>query len=106
MITPFRTDLSLLSVAAPIIWDYLRKKQLKSAELTELQNKKLRALIRHSYKYVPYYNSLLKQTNLTPDDIKTVDDLHKIPPTTKKDIIDLPPEKIGDANIDPKKCWV
>ena len=66
---------------------FLNKSQWwKPEQLEELQNKKLRALIRHSYKNVPYYHRIFKENNLKPDDIKTKDDLKKLPFLTK-DII-------------------
>jgi len=50
------------------------------------QNKKLRDLINHCYRNVPYYNSLFNRFNLKPQDIKCKEDLGKLPILTK-DII-------------------
>jgi len=55
-------------------------------QIEELQNKKLRALVRHAYDNVPYYHTLFTQLGLTPQDIKTKSDLIKIPVLTKNDI--------------------
>jgi len=55
-------------------------------QLRELQNEKLRALIKHAYTKVPYYRSLFRERGLTDKDICTVDDLHKLPVLTKDDI--------------------
>lgn len=55
-------------------------------DLEDYQNKRLRALINHAYKNVPYYHNLFKSLNLYPDDIKTINDLSKLPILTK-DII-------------------
>ena len=58
----------------------LQKSQYFSAEqLDELQNKKLRKLVRHCYKNVPYYTELFKQLNLKPEDIQKKEDLKKLP---------------------------
>lgn len=63
---------------------FLMQSQWWSAEeLKEYQNEKLRALIKHSYENVTYYNDLFHSLNLTPDDIKSSDDLHKLPILTK-----------------------
>jgi len=56
------------------------------AQLEELQNKKLRSLIRHAYDNVPYYHRIFSHLNITPADIKTKNDLKKIPVLTKEDI--------------------
>lgn len=55
-------------------------------ELENYQNKKLRKLIKHAYENVPYYHRIFRQLNLSPDDIRTKDDLVKIPYLTKDDI--------------------
>lgn len=49
----------------------------KPSELEELQNKKLRAIIKHAYKNTEFYHHKFKNAGVHPDDIKTVDDLKK-----------------------------
>ena len=62
----------------------LRKSQWYSkAQIEELQNKKLRALVRHAYDNVPYYHKIFFQLGITPEDIKTKNDLKMIPVLTK-----------------------
>ena len=64
---------------------FLKKSQWWSeSELKEYQNEKLRALIKHAYNNVPYYNNLFKERKLTLKDIKTTDDLVKLPILTKE----------------------
>ena len=58
----------------------------KSVEIQELQNKKFRALIKHAYETVPYFKQKFSSLGLTPANIKTVDDIVKIPPITKSEI--------------------
>lgn len=55
-------------------------------QLQDYQNKYLKKLIQHCYDHVPYYRLLFKNNHLTPQDIKKIDDLGKIPILTK-DII-------------------
>ena len=65
----------------------LEETQWWSAErLRELQNEKLRALIKHSYENVPYYQRIFHERGLTDKDIQTVADLPKLPILTKYDI--------------------
>ena len=42
--------------------------------------------MRHVYEHVPYYRSLMEKKGVTPDDIRSVDDLHKLPFLTKDDL--------------------
>ena len=81
-------------------YDFLEKSQWWSrAELDNYQNEKLRKLIRHAYGNVPYYRELFVKNNLHPDDIKTTEDLAKIPILTKKIIRKHFPEDITAQNI-------
>ncbi|MCA9409191.1 MAG: phenylacetate--CoA ligase family protein [Candidatus Omnitrophica bacterium] len=49
------------------------------AELQNLQNEKLRRLVTHCYEFVPYYRRVFQELKLTPSDIKTKEDLLKLP---------------------------
>ncbi len=63
----------------------LQKSQWWSTEkLREFQNQRLRKLIEHSVNTVPYYRELFKKHDLCISDIKTIDDLNKIPVLTKE----------------------
>ncbi|MDD3436886.1 MAG: hypothetical protein PHC64_07030 [Candidatus Gastranaerophilales bacterium] len=58
----------------------LQKSQYFSAkQLTELQNQKLRKIINHCYKNIPYYSELFDNLGLKPEDIKVKEDLEKLP---------------------------
>lgn len=48
-------------------------------QIDELQNKKLRKIIKHCYKNVPYYTELFNKLGLQPSDIQTNEDLKKLP---------------------------
>lgn len=62
------------------IYKELQKSQHYSLEqVDDLQNKKLRKLITHCYKNVPYYKELFDKLNLKPSEIKTKEDLKKLP---------------------------
>ncbi|RLE53493.1 MAG: phenylacetate--CoA ligase [Candidatus Methanomethylicota archaeon] len=58
---------------------------MKLSEIKELQSKLLRALIRRVYEKVPFYHKKLKEVGLTPDDVKSVEDLQKKKFFTVKD---------------------
>ncbi len=50
------------------------------------QDERLVETVHHVYKNVPYYRHLMEEKNVTPDDIHSVDDLHKLPFLTKDDL--------------------
>ena len=71
-------------------------------QLREFQNEKLRDLIRHAYTNVPYYRQVFDERRLKPEDIKTTDDLVKLPILTKEIIKKNLPEKLLARGI-PKR---
>ena len=89
-----------------MLWRTTLGKPLTPEALRRLQNKKLRALIQHSYTHVPYYHHLFKKAGLHPDDVKTVDDLPKIPITRKEDLRDLPAEEVLASDYAVEQCNV
>jgi phenylacetate-CoA ligase len=67
--------------------DDLRRSQwLSGEELRELQGMKLRRLLRHAYRNVPYYREKFDEAGITPEEIRTVDDLSRVPFLTKSDV--------------------
>ena len=53
------------------------------ARLRELQNVKVRRLVAHAYRTVPYYRRLFDEAGIKAAEIRTVDDLQLIPITNK-----------------------
>ena len=60
-------------------------------ELKELQNEKLLKQVRHVWDNVPYYRAKMEAKGVTPDDIQSIDDLHKLPFLSKADLRDAYP---------------
>lgn len=54
--------------------------------LREYQDRKLKDLVAHCYKNVPYYNNLFRRLKLKPADITRTENLWKVPCTTKEDV--------------------
>ena len=71
-------------------------------EMLEIQNAKLVAQVKRVYENVKYYRELMDEKGVTPDDIKSVDDLHKLPFLTKADLRDAYP--YGLLGTDLKNC--
>jgi phenylacetate-CoA ligase len=55
--------------------------------LKDIQNAKLAVLIPYLLEYSPFYRNKFRQAKLTAHDIRSVDDLYKIPPTTKMEMV-------------------
>jgi phenylacetate-CoA ligase len=56
------------------------------ATLTELQEDKLRAQVRHAYEHSPFYRRKLDEAGVRPDAIHGLGDLGKLPFTTKDEL--------------------
>lgn len=83
----------------------LKKDQWKSrSEIEKIQRRRLKRTIRHAYNTVPYYQRLFHEAGIKPDDIKTADDLEKIPVTTRRVYQDLPPEAVVSGGTDLSTC--
>ena len=60
-------------------------------EMKKLQSEKLVKQVKHVYENVAYYRELMDKKGVKPEDIKGIDDLHKLPFLTKADLRDAYP---------------
>jgi len=54
--------------------------------LRKLQAKKLKAIVRHAWDHSPFYRRKFEEANITPDKIRSVGDISKLPFVTKEDL--------------------
>ena len=71
-------------------------------DMVALQNERLVAQVKHVWDNVPYYRKKMEEKGVTPDDIKGIDDLHKLPFLTKDDLRDAYPYGLLGADL--KDC--
>ncbi len=71
-------------------------------KMRAVQNEKLVKQVKHVYDNVKYYRDLMDEKGLKPEDIKSIDDLHKLPFLTKADLRDAYP--YGLLATDLKNC--
>ena len=55
-------------------------------EMKKLQSEKIVKQVKHVYENVPYYKNLMDEKGVKPEDIKGIDDLHKLPFLSKADL--------------------
>ena len=60
-------------------------------KIREIQSEKLVKQVKHVWDNVPYYRKKMEEKGVTPDDIKSVDDLKKLPFLSKADLRDAYP---------------
>jgi phenylacetate-CoA ligase len=62
--------------------------QMPRTELEKLQLERLKVKVKDVYERVPFYRQAFKEKNITPDDIKSLADLQRLPFTSKLDFRD------------------
>ena len=59
---------------------------MELSEMRALQSERLVKQVKHVYENVPYYKDLMDKKGVKPEDIKGIEDLHKLPFITKDDL--------------------
>ena len=71
-------------------------------EILAIQNEKIVKQVRHVYENVKYYRDLMDEKGVKPEDIKGVEDIHKLPFLSKADLREAYP--YGLLGTDLKNC--
>jgi len=70
-----------------MIWNET-KESMSRDEMRDLQGRRLHKIVDYVYHHTPFYRRKLQEMDITPDDIRTIDDITKLPFTTKQDLRD------------------
>ena len=74
--------------------------------ILNLQIKKLRRLLDHTYRNVPYYRKLFDRNGVNPRDIRAVSDLARVPITEKNDLRRIPVRETVVRGLRPERLLV
>ncbi len=80
-----------------MIWNK-SKECMSRDEMSALQGKRLHKLVELVYHNVPFYRAKMQEWDLCPDDIQSIEDITKLPFTTKQDLRDNYPTGLQAAN--------
>jgi len=86
------------------LYQLRRNLRLNYSELQEMQRKRLKLILKHAYENVPLYHRKFKAVGVKPEDVRSIDDLSKLPITTKHEIQSAPLKDITAKNINLNKC--
>ena len=64
------------------------KECMSRDEMRELQGRRLHKIVDYVYHNVPFYRHKLQEMDIEPDDIQSIDDIVRLPFTTKQDLRD------------------
>ncbi len=70
-----------------MIWNP-NKECMSRDEMSALQGKRLRKVVDYVYHNVPFYRNKMQEMDIRPDNIRTIEDIQKLPFTTKQDLRD------------------
>jgi len=92
--------------ARSLFYFYQLKKNLRLnlLSLQEMQQKRLRAIIKHAYENVPLYRRKFNSVGIKPEDIQSFADLSKVPVITKSEIQASSLEDVVARNVDVNRC--
>ena len=74
-----------------------RIENMPPEQLRELQFRHLKSQVYRFYSFSPFYHARMKAANVHPDDIRSLEDIVKLPFMGKKDLRDNYPDKIFSA---------
>ena len=77
-----------------LLFQLRRNAWRKTEDLMKIQEKKLRAIVKHAYENVEFYHKKFDSMGIKPDDVQSVKDLKKLPMVTKQEIQDGYPAEI------------
>ncbi len=80
----------------------LRNERLPPERVQALQNRKLRAMVRHAWSNSSFYHQKFRQASLKPEDIQTIQDLPKLPPTRKSEVQSFGPNQVLARGFSPE----
>jgi len=83
--------------------DYIFNPKIEKLPRKEIQNiqlKHLKKTVQLVYDKVPFYKENFKELKVTPDDIKTLEDIRKLPFTTKDDLRNNAPFSMMATSLD------
>lgn len=81
----------------------LEARRLPPSALRELQTARLRATIRHAVDNVPFYRERFRAAGVLPETIRSPEDLHRLPVTTKADLVAAGPDAVA-RDVDLSAC--
>ncbi|MGI9190110.1 MAG: phenylacetate--CoA ligase family protein [Longimicrobiaceae bacterium] len=80
-----------------------RHPRARREELAEFQNERLRRIVTHAYRRVPYYRHLFDAHGVRPRDIRGTGDLGQIPITSKAELNALAMGAVVAQGVDPAR---
>lgn len=73
-------------------------------EVRREQTRRLRRVVLHAWRFVPYYREMFRRLDLGPDDFRSVEDLARLPVLERRDI-QTDPERFHSEALRRRTCY-
>ncbi|MEA2055874.1 MAG: phenylacetate--CoA ligase, partial [Candidatus Thermoplasmatota archaeon] len=77
-----------------------KAERMNHERIKKIQLERLKKTVHNVYNSIPFYRKKFDNLNIKPDDIKTLDDVRKLPFTTKNDLRDNAPFGMMTTSLD------
>jgi phenylacetate-CoA ligase len=71
--------------------------------IQDIQQERLRRMVRHAYETVPYYSRTMRSLGVGPEDFRTAEDLARLPLVDRKTVSECPLD-FRSRQFDPETC--
>jgi phenylacetate-CoA ligase len=75
----------------------------RAGQVQEYRARRLRQVVRHAYRTVPFYRELFDRHGIRPESIRSPDDLWRLPITSRDDVQHLAPDRIVAGGLLPER---
>jgi len=100
--TSFYNPIFLSKVLQNYVFNIERLRKFTDEELMKYQNKNFTKMVKFSYT-VPLYHHQYKKAGIHPDDIKSIEDIQKLPTVSKYDFKEYYPDGLVSSKINKSK---
>jgi len=84
----------------------MKRAYWNSGKLQRYQEKRLRSVVEYAYNFIPFYHEKIRKAGISPRDIKTLEDLSKLPIIRKDEFKRENPRRLVSVEFDIEKLKV
>ncbi|MCJ7697330.1 MAG: hypothetical protein MUO73_03260, partial [Thermoplasmata archaeon] len=98
----FYNPIFISKVLKNYLFNIERQRRFNDEELSKYQNKNFKKMVQFAYT-VPLYHDAYKKAGIHPDDIKSIEDIKKLPTVSKYDFKNYYPDGLVSSKIKKSK---
>lgn len=75
-------------------------------KLRRFQEKRLRSIVDYAFRFVPFYHEKFKKSKVSPSDVRTLEDLSRLPIVNKDEARNEDPRRLVSVEFDPTRLKI